>query len=186
MEILSEIKNENRRETAVALGFFDGLHLGHKKVIKKALYFKNKGLTPTVFTFSQNPKAILSGDNILQIMDIDEKVQQLEKMGIELFYAVDFLKVKNLTPEEFVKNILLEKLHAKAVVCGFNYHFGCGGAAGAEDLKKICKKYDIKTYIVKPVLYKKEVISSTRIRNALKNNDFQKANIMLGIESLEK
>lgn len=186
MKIYDDLSSENNQKTAVALGFFDGLHLGHKKVIKKALYFKNRGLVPTVFTFSQNPKSILSNQNILQIMNTHEKEEKLEKMGIELFYAIDFLKVKDLSPEEFVEEILLKKLNVAAAVCGFNYHFGCGGTAGAEDLKKICKKHGIKTYIIKPVLYKKEIISSTKIRSAIVNKDFQKANDMLGIDNLEK
>lgn len=181
MKVYSDISNENLQEKAIALGFFDGLHLGHKKVIKKALSFKNKGLIPTVFTFSQNPKAVLSDKNIMQIMDINEKESKLEKMGIELFYALDFFKIKDFTPEKFVEEILFKKLNAKVAVCGFNYHFGCGGTAGAEDLKKICKEYGIKTYIIKPVLYKKEVISSTKIRNAIIEKNFQKANDMLGI-----
>lgn len=183
MKVYNNITNETPPETAVALGFFDGLHLGHKKVIKKTIYFKNKGLIPAVFTFSQNPKSVLSDSDIMQITNLDEKERYLEKMGVELFYAVDFLKIKDLSPEEFVKEILFKKLNAKVAVCGFNYHFGRGAAAGAEDLKKICKKYGIKTYIIKPVLYKKEIISSTKIRNALINNDLQTANDMLGIKN---
>ena len=70
-----------------------------------------------------------------------------------------------------MRNILKEKLNVKCAVCGFNYHFGKGGVAGAEDLKKICKEFDIKTYIVKPVLYKSKPISSTRIRKAIKFNN---------------
>ncbi len=185
MKIYTSIPNENFGETAVALGFFDGLHLGHKKVIKKALSFKNKGLVPAVFTFSQNPKSIISNKNIMQIMDISEKENTLEKMGVKLLYLVDFSAIRNLSPEEFVEEILLKKLNAKIVVCGFNYHFGYGGTAGAEDLKKICKKYEIKTYIIKPVLYKKEIVSSTKIRNALINNDLQKANDMLGVNNVQ-
>lgn len=181
MKIYDNISHRNAQETAVALGFFDGLHLGHKKVIKKVLYFKSKGLVPTVFTFSQNPKAILSNEKIIQITDTKEKERKLEKMGIELFYAVDFLKIKDLTPEEFVEKILFKKLNAKDAVCGFNYHFGQSGIAGAEDLRKICKAYGIKTHIVKPVLYKQEIISSTKIRNAIIEKNFQRANDMLGM-----
>ena len=181
MKIYDKITNENLEQKDVALGFFDGLHLGHKKVIKKTIHFKNKGLTPTVFTFSQNPKSILSNKNIIQIMSTKEKEDKLEKMGAELLYIVDFSVIRNMSPEKFVKEVLFKRLNAKIAVCGFNYHFGRGGTAGAEDLKKICKEYGIKTYIVKPVLYKKEIISSTKIRNAIIKKDFQKANDMLGV-----
>ncbi len=185
MKIYNKITDENSEEKAVALGFFDGLHLGHKRVIKKTVCFKNKGLTPAVFTFSQNPKSILAHSDIMQIMNSDEKKQKLEKMGIELFYSVDFEEVRNLSPEQFVKEILIKKLNTKVAICGFNYHFGRGGTAGAEDLKKICQKYGINTYIVKPVLYKKEVISSTKIREAIIEKNFQKANDMLGTDNLK-
>jgi len=163
--------SENTVPSAVALGYFDGMHRGHQKVISTTVNLKKYFLRPTVFTFSKNPKSIVSNTSENQIMDIVKKEESLEKLGIEDLYIVDFLKIKDLTPREFVKNVLIKKLNAHAVVCGFNYHFGKGGVAGAEDLKKICKEFNIKTYIVKPVLYKSKPISSTRIRKAIKFNN---------------
>ncbi len=183
MEIYNNISEVSLHETAVALGYFDGLHLGHRKVINKAVSLKNKGLSPTVLTFLQNPKSVASKNEPLRIMDTQKKKNELQKMGIEALYILNFLEIKNLEPEEFVREILFKKLNAKATVCGFNYHFGHGGKAGAEDLKIISKKYGIKTYIIKPVLYKKEIISSSKIRDALVKKDFKKANSMLGINT---
>ncbi len=182
MKIYDNLSEINPNETAVALGYFDGLHLGHQKVINKAVSLKNKGLSPTVFTFLQNPKMVISKKKPLELTDIQNKKALIQKMGIEALYTLDFLEIRNLEPEDFVKEILFKKLNAKAAICGFNYHFGRGGVARAEDLKIISKKYGIKTYIIKPVLYKKEIISSTKIRNALVNKDLKKANDMLGID----
>lgn len=180
MKIYNNLSETNPHETAVALGYFDGLHLGHQKVINKTVSLKSKGLYPTLLTFLQNPKSVISNKEPLQIMSIEEKKEHLQIMGINELYFLNFLEIRNLEPEEFVQKILFEKLNAKATVCGFNYHFGRGGTASAEDLKIISKKYGIKTYIIKPVLYKKEIISSTKIRDALIKKDFKKVNKMLG------
>ena len=171
--------SENTVPSAVALGYFDGMHRGHQKVISTTVNLKKCFLRPTVFTFSKNPKSIVSNTSENQIMDIVKKEESLEKLGIEDLYIVDFLKIKDLTPREFVKNVLIKKLNAHAVVCGFNYHFGAGGIADAKRLKEIAEKFEIKTKIVKPILYKCVPVSSTRIREAIKNSDFSSANIML-------
>ncbi len=185
MKIYNDLSEVQSLKTAVALGFFDGMHLGHKKVILKTISCKNQGLSPAVFTFTENPKSILTHTKDLKLMSNSEKIEYLENLGVESLYLINFLDIYKLTPEEFVKKILFEKLNAGAVICGFNYHFGYGGTAGSEDLKKICKKYNIKTYIVKPVLYKKEAISSTRIRKAIKSNDIKSAKRMLKNDNLK-
>ena len=109
-----------------------------------------------------------------------EKEEKLKNLGIEILYTVNFLKIKNLSPEKFVKKILHEKLNTKIAICGFNYHFGRGGTADAEDLKNICADFGIDVKIIKPVLYKKTPVSSTRIRNAIKENNTLEINHMLG------
>ncbi len=109
-----------------------------------------------------------------------EKEEKLKNLGIEILYTVNFLKIKNLSPEKFVKKILHEKLNTKIAICGFNYHFGRGGTADAEDLKNICTNFGIDVKIIKPVLYKKTPVSSTRIRNAIKENNILEINHMLG------
>ena len=110
----------------------------------------------------------------------EEKEEKLQNLGIEILYTVNFLKIKNFSPEKFVKKILYEKLNTKVAVCGFNYHFGRGGTADAEDLKNICKNFGIEVKIIKPVLYKETPVSSSRIRNAIKQNKTLEINQMLG------
>ena len=168
-------------DTAVALGYFDGLHLGHQKVISKAVEYKKYGLTPVVFTFSENPKCILKHKDEKRIYSQAKKEREIENLGVEVLYIVDFPIIQNLSPQKFTEEILLKKLGAKLLTCGFNYHFGKGGKADANDLKNIAEKYSIKTEIIKPVLYEEEPISSTRIRNALKLNNINSAKNMLGI-----
>lgn len=167
--------------SAVALGYFDGLHLGHQKVISKAVEYEKTGLTPIVFTFSRSPKCILKHTDEQKIYSQTQKEIGIESLGVEVLYIVDFPSIQNLSPQKFVEEILLKKLGAKVLTCGFNYHFGKGGKADANDLKNIAEKYGIKTEIIKPVLYKEEPISSTRIRNALGSNNINSAKNMLGI-----
>ena len=101
-------------------------------------------------------------------------------MQINFNTSINFLKIKNFSPEKFVKKILYEKLNTKVAVCGFNYHFGQRGTADAEDLKNICADFGIEVKIIKPVHYKKMPVSSTRIRNAIKENNTLEINQMLG------
>jgi len=152
---------------SVALGYFDGVHKGHKKVISKAVDLESKKCTSAIFTFNKSPKAALFNTNENRIMNNEEKYKIFQQLGVKVLYAIDFEEVCNLSPEEFVKSVLSEKLNAKFAICGFNYHFGKGGLADASVLKDLCDKYQIKTKIIKPLLYKQKPISSTRIREAI-------------------
>ncbi len=166
--------------TAVALGYFDGLHVAHRRVVSKAIEFKNHSFSPAVFTFLKNSKDIVSGVQRMQIMSLDEKEKALETLGVEVFYAVDFLGLRTLSAENFVKDVLVDVLNAKVLVCGFNYHFGYRGIANANDLKSLGDKYGIEVEVVEPVMYKDQPISSTRIRKALQAHDFKTADDMFG------
>ena len=81
--------------TAVALGYFDGVHIGHQKVIRQTVRLTKKGVIPTVFTFSNNPKAIANRFQEKRITSVERKISIMENLGIEIMYIVDFLKVKN-------------------------------------------------------------------------------------------
>jgi len=166
---------------SIALGYFDGVHKGHQRVINYTVELKKYNLIPTILTFSQNPKSIISGTQENRIIDEKTKEKIFENMGIEILYKVNFENLRSFTAESFVKEILHEKLNAKYVVCGFNYHFGKNGIANAETLKKLCLNYGIKTKIISPALYNHEPISSTRIRNAILNNDSESASKMLNL-----
>ncbi len=165
--------------TAVALGYFDGVHLGHKKVIELAVKCKNEGLTPVVFTFNKTPK---KGDGLLQLLTVQQRAEKLEELGIEILYIVDFNMVKEFTPEEFIEKIVKNIFNAKKVFCGFNYHFGKNGAGDSQALQKLCGKYNIHTEVADAVIVDDETISSTRIRKLLQKGDIRKANELLGYD----
>ena len=178
MEIYYSLIKQNR-PTAVALGFFDGMHKGHQKIISKTVEYSKNGLTACVLTFSQSPRSVVENHKVDLLMMPRQKLAAIENMGVDVAYMLDFNGVRFIPPEDFVRDILSGVLNAKIVVCGFNYHFGNGGYADAEELKKLCKNYKIDVFIQPPVTYENQPISSTRIRGAIKNKEFEIAENML-------
>lgn len=173
-EILPEKQN-----TAVALGFFDGLHSGHRKVISLAVNEKKNGLIPVCFTFAQSPKAVLFGTATNAVMTNEDKNTTLEKLGIEHVVFSNFKQIMNVSAQNFVKEILVEKLNAKKLFCGFNYHFGKNGEGNVEVLDRLCKEYAVELVVVPPDRIDGEVVSSTRIRGLIENGNVLKANELL-------
>ena len=165
-------------KSAVALGFFDGLHLGHTQVIVQALL---QELTPIVFTFSNRsvlPKFTQRED----IINYDFKLELLESMGVKHIFAPDFADVKDMTAEQFVEEILVKRLNADFVSCGYDFHFAKGGEAGADTLRELCGRRGIKVCVVPAVKIEGETVSSTLIRELIKSGDIEKANRFLGYE----
>lgn len=175
-EQIRTIKNNS----AVALGFFDGIHLGHRAVISEMIKSSQQnGLISTVYTFEKNP-ASLFGRTVEILTPNEERLSILKEMGVQQVFQDDFVKIKDLEPEEFVEEVLVKRFKASKVFCGFNYHFGRGGTADAEVLKEICSRYKIEATVVDPVIFEGEPVSSTRIRKLIKQGDIIKANELLG------
>ena len=165
-------------KSAVALGFFDGLHLGHTQVIVQALI---QELPSIVFTFSGSsvlPKVSRREDIIAH----DLKLELLEKMGVKHIYAPDFADVKDMTAEQFVEEILSRRLNAGFVSCGYDFRFAKGGNADADALRELCGKRGIEVCVVPAVKIDGETVSSTLIRQLIKSGETEKANLLLGYE----
>ena len=165
--------------TAVALGYFDGVHLGHRAVLSEAVRYKSEGLVPTAFTFSSTPK---SEDARLQLSTYDEKIELLEKIGIEVLYILDFELLRDKSPEQFVSEIISGVFNAKKVFCGFNYRFGKRGSGSTEDLTRLCAQRGITAGVCAPVEKDGVVVSSTEIRRLLQRGDVERANALLGYD----
>lgn len=169
-------------KTAVTLGSFDGLHKGHMKVIACAFEMQQKhGLLPLVLLFDAHPMLAVQGkapDMILQPTLRDELIA---KTGAGK-RIVSFREVRDMTCREFFEKILLEKLNAGGICCGWNYRFGRNNEGGIETLKALCEEYGVELTVTKPVDFGGEPVSSTRIRQAVENGDIPLANTMLGRE----
>ncbi|MEI6579169.1 MAG: FAD synthetase family protein, partial [Eubacteriales bacterium] len=165
--------------SAVALGSFDGLHKGHTAVINSSLSFKAEGYVPCVLLFDKHPQFVLTGKAPPEILSASLKKRELEKMGVRHF-TVSFEEVRNLTAREFIEEILIKKMDAKAVCCGYDYRFGHNGVGDVVLLKELCSELKLELKVTEAVNYEGSPISSTRIRNELEQGNIEAANEMLG------
>ena len=181
MKLITELKQNCLVPASVALGCFDGIHLGHQAVIGCAVADKTKGLVPSVFTFQENPLQVLTGKTVPALLAPDSRNQIFEEIGVEQVFIPSFRDVMNLEAEAFVHTVLKEYCKAVNVYCGFNFHFGKGGKAGAEELKRFGEKNGIKVTVVQAVSLQEGVpISSTQIRSCLQQGQTEIAAKMLG------
>lgn len=167
------------KPSAVALGTFDGLHKGHTAVINSALAFKAQGLTPCVLLFDKHPQLVLTGKAPVAILPESLRLKELDAMGVRHF-TIPFEEVRNLTATAFLEDVLMKRLHAKAVCCGYDYRFGHDGAGDADLLKTLCEERNLACKVTHAITYDSLPISSTRIRTAIENGDLETANAMLG------
>lgn len=178
MQRTSEIL-QSKQNTSVALGFFDGLHIGHRKVIGSCVNEKKNGLFPICLTFAQSPRSVITKIASESIMTADDKEKTLSSLGIELELCPNFEKLKDISAEEFVVELLIKKLKAKSLTCGFNYHFGKGGVGDTKLLQKLCDKYSVKLSVISPEKIDNQIVSSTLIRSLIKDGKISLANKML-------
>ena len=157
---------------AIALGTFDGLHKGHRAVLNLP-----DGMQKTAVIFALPPKAVLSGEP-RSIMTARDKCAALKKIGIDEIFTLDFNKVKDMPPEEFLR-FLKDKFSPDLISCGFNYHFGKNAAGNTQVLGDFCKCNGIEFNCHGAVSENGEPVSSTRIREYLKNGEIEKANKLL-------
>lgn len=181
--IIYEDNGKIEYASAVCLGNFDGVHTGHMEIIRTLLNeAKEKNLRAVMLTFRIHPENYVSGtEKTKLITDEKTKFNILAETGLDALYLNEFdASIKNMDPEEFIKNILIEKMKAKVLVAGFNYRFGKDRKAGAEELLGYGNEYGIKVIIVPAVYYEGQIVSSTLIRDKLGKGLIEQANGMLG------
>lgn len=158
---------KHKPAVAAALGSFDGLHLGHQKVLEQVLHT------------AYSPMAMLVNNSFSLLTWEDTRLLLAEK-GIAPV-RLDFEAVRQLSAEAFVEQVLVKEWNAAAVACGYNFHFGKGGHWGTEDLKQLCSRHGIAVLVVPEVQAADGgVISSTRVRQAIGDGDMKLAGALLG------
>lgn len=178
MQEVYQINWKNSKKTAVAMGYFDGVHIGHKFLIDQMKqYAEQNNLDKAVFTFTKN---ITLGHKGKDILSVRKKVATMQAMGVDLYYSPEFSVFAGLTPQQFVDDILIGSMGAQAVFCGENFFFGKNRSGNVEVLKALCAERDVKVFVVPTVELDGVTVSSTEIRKALENGDVEKANTMLG------
>lgn len=169
----------NVEESVCAIGFFDGLHLGHQQLLNEVenIAYK-KGLKKAIMTFSKHPKQILCKDDYCYLMSLTEKIKLLEQRGFDYFYIIDFdCSVAQLVPNDFLEKYIIN-LKIRHVVCGFDFHFGRNGLGNSDTLKfynpKLLNVTVIDEYTVDSLK-----VSSSYIKNLLNEGLIEKANQLL-------
>jgi len=172
------LTNIPKERLALALGNFDGLHLGHMEVLNSAI--KNgSGLTPAVVTFDPHPRKILQGCAPSAILTNESKITFLENLGVKYQIILDFKKIHNMNPEEFFKK-LTSSLSVGMICCGYNYRFGKNGSGNTDLLKSLCNTSGIALVVAPPVMVGDQLASSTAIRKFIEDGDMERAATMLG------
>lgn len=168
--------NERFEGAFIALGTFDGLHIGHKAVItsEKSEYDRKIALM-----FKEHPQVTLKGKHPGILITPEKEEELLKSWGVEAEH-IDFNEISQLSPREFVEEILVKRYNARSLACGFNYRFGKGAEGDVKTLKALCAEKEIKLTVVDEVDYEGAPVSSTRIRNAITQGDMKAAKDMLG------
>ena len=178
--------------SCVAIGVFDGVHIGHQKIIKAVVRAaKEKGLASIVLTFDPHPSKILRPDSKTpSLISLDHRIKLIEKLGVDILIVLKFTKAfASMPAEKFVKNILINKLGAREIIVGENFYFGSGGGSGAKLLKKLSSlrgpkgRSNLKAFhveVIAPVKIAGSIVSSSRIRKLIIEGRLREAEILLG------
>lgn len=169
--------SENKKCAAIALGTFDGLHIGHKAVLSAALSLSNDNAVAV--TFDEPPRRYTSGEFIPMLMSADEKNRKLLEMGFSAVDVLDYKEVHDIPAEKFL-DILFLKYNVKAVACGFNYRFGAGGAGDAAMLTAYCHEKGAEAVVCPATVIQGQTVSSTLIRELIADGKISFANTLLG------
>lgn len=167
----------------ITVGTFDGVHLGHQKIIthlvKKA---KQKNCGTLLLTFDPHPRKVVQPSNAPMLLQtIEEKSEILSKLGLEIIFVQPFTKAfSKLNAEEYVKDILVNQLNVEHLLVGYNHRFGKNRTANIFDLKKLGKKYKFSVGEIQAHIVNKITVSSTKIRHAINNGNIKYANSLLG------
>ncbi len=173
------------KKTILTLGTFDGVHIGHKKILEKITQnTENEKYESLVLTFFPHPRMILQEESAIKLLNtITEKIDLLEKTGIENLVIHPFDEsFSRLTAEEFVREILVEQFHIQKIIIGHDHRFGRNRTANIDDLIDFGKKYGFEVEQISAQEINEISVSSTKIRNALEEGDIVLANKYLGYE----
>ncbi|MGM0420932.1 MAG: bifunctional riboflavin kinase/FAD synthetase [Bacillota bacterium] len=168
---------------AVAIGSFDGIHLGHQAVINKTIEIAQaKSLAPAVFSFKPHPLEVVAPELVTGfLISQEQKIELLSQLGVDYFFCQKFTRqFAGQDFETFVVNILHDHLNIGHIVVGEDFYFGKGGDGGIDDLIKLGNRYDFGVTSLAPIEKNHEKISSTRIRNLISQGNVDQVKELLG------
>jgi len=170
-------------ETAITIGAFDGIHIGHQALFRETLEASQEfNLTPLVVTFDPHPRKVLQPQLSFKLLTtFEEKISLIEKEGFDKMVILPFThSLSELSPDLFVEKYLVDSLKARLVVVGFNFRFGKNRMGDGELLKKLGEKYNFQVKVVPPVEINGKKVSSSYIRDLISKGDVEIAALFLG------
>jgi riboflavin kinase/FMN adenylyltransferase len=168
---------------AITIGNFDGVHRGHRQILRRLMAVaREEGWKSAVLTFHPHPAKLVAPANAPRLLTtVEERARIVLEQGIDDVLILPFTpEIAALGPEDFVREILVDKLKARAVLVGSNFHFGKRAAGDAAALEELGERYSFETDIIVPVVWRKRVISSSAIRQSIESGDVSTACRMLG------
>ena len=183
MKIKTAADYKRIKNSVVTIGTFDGVHLGHQKIINRLVHTaKVNDLQALVLSFFPHPRMVVQNDSSIKLINtIDEKANQLQRLGVDHLVVKEFTKpFSRLTALEYVRDILVNKLKVKHIIVGYDHHFGRNRTATIEDLIEFGKFYGFNVTKIDAQEVDDVAVSSTKIRKALHEGDVRAANSFLG------
>lgn len=181
MKYIAGITDFKIKNSAVSLGKFDGIHLGHQLLLNKVLELKKHGYQAVMFTFFYNPRNLFSDKEIELIYTEEEKKYLLEQKGFDVLVSYPFTKeTASMEPENFIKEVLVEKLDAKVIVVGADFCFGHKRRGNVDLLREKSKEYGYELIVFDKMKIEDQVISSSYIRSKIAEGDMEQVTKLLG------
>jgi riboflavin kinase/FMN adenylyltransferase len=182
MKVILDPEEPIENSTSATIGNFDGVHVGHKKIIAAVKEeAKQKGLSSCVITFHPHPQKVLQNIDIPLLVPIRERLKLLKKEGVDVVACYTFTKdIAKIPAKDFVTDILIGKLNLKHLIVGPDFSFGRKREGNLDLLYKMGKEYDFDTEVVETALIDGEIVSSTAIRNLVREGNMTKAGKFLG------
>ena len=168
------------KNTAVALGYFDGVHVGHRELISLMVReARVKGLSPYIITFADSLSKTKKTQSI--IYNIDEKIRIFESLGVDGVVVIDFMSIASISPESFVFDVLVNSLGAELAVSGYNFRFGKGASADSTKLTELMEDAGKRAIIISEQKVDRKPLSTTIIRQLMAEKKLDEATRMLGV-----
>lgn len=179
MEIVKELREIPN--LSLALGFFDGVHVGHQAVINCAVECAHSiAVDSAVVTFNRNPHDFIAGINSKYILTLDDKYAQFEKLGVDYVIELDFAQISDLTHYDYLENLLIKYFRPKAISTGFNHRFGANALGNVKFLSDNQDKYNYQYFATPPQAIWGDIVSSTAVKDFIKSGSMDMAASMLG------